>query len=430
MVPIDGMATMPDLDLSGKPGPYITVLRTSAALRFLPGHQLQLLFGVADEPFLVTLRTRYLPFGGEPEAIPRELWVEVSGPGNDLTDAIAKAVQAASTCVGLLCVAMNAATELLTVEIAFDGADEHEMHEFFQNFLVDESGLPRLARLVRAEPFVEFFNQLIVHERADRLLMATFQYEIALRYFLPGRESLALAHLYMAMEALTVIVREREIERYGGRQALLDAWGIEPKRCRDCSAQIGVGDLDAQIRRRILLGGDDEVYRDAKKASDGLEHGFLSGAEINRYATRHLEQLARLVRHAILDLVSHTATWRDSLLDENLDLAVPSTRASKYVRCELIGPTLKLARPDEQYPHFVLESSIKSITTNENDELVVFPEDRITPVVGEDVEVGNFTFEIWGVKPDSEGSVAAPESDEASGPVDVNQAPFEPGVAP
>jgi len=378
------------------PGPFVTVLRGSSAVRLPHGHQIQLRVAVEGEPFLVTIRTRYLPFEGKPNALPRELWVEVQGPGPGVMDAMGKAVQVSFSAVAVLTVAMNAGTEPLQVEFAFDASEDQDEHEYFQNCLLDETGLPRMARTIKAQAFVEFFDMLHLSDRVSRLMMAISQYELALQNFIPGKESLALAHLYMAMEALTPIAKDREIAKHGSQDALLDAWGIAPKVCRHCGGQIGPGELDSQVRLRALFQNDQEVYRDARKASDGLEHGFLSGGEIHKYAVQHRDRLGVLVRHAIMNLISDSAPWRDQLMTEALDRPVPASRAAKYLTCQLIGPGASLAAPDEVYPRFVVHSSIKAVDTDEDGNVTVYPEEKATAILGESVVGQNLKFQIWG----------------------------------
>jgi hypothetical protein len=388
---------------------FAVVLRASSAIRIPSTKHMQMNIVEDVGQTTLTFRTRYLSFGGEPEKFPRELWVEAWVPAADLDEAMRRGQDRANTVTSVLSMAMNAATEHLQIEFAFDICAEHDDHQFFENCMLDESGLPRLARTLDVEECLGFLGDLMAHPAVDRLLRAISQYEVALRYWLPGQETLALGHLYMAMEALTPVVRDIQIAEYGGRDALTDAWGVAPTVCRKCGEQIRAADLDAETRRRVLFQGEDQVYQGAKRASDALEHGFLAFDAIREQAVEYRDRLGFLVRHAVMDVAGPTSAWRDALLTPRRDAPIPAARAAKYVRCTLNGDMASLAPANEQYPRFQLESSIKSINISDDGVVTVEPEEKLTAFLGDGIQATDLRFEVW-----APGPIDRPKNDSPS----------------
>lgn len=106
------------------------------------------------------------------------------------------------------------------------------------------------------------------------------QYALALGHWRPGHEILALAHLFIGMEALTPVALRRELSRSRlTEDELARSWGIEERRAGARRTR-----LAAEVRRRTLFRGDEETATKARKASDGLEHGFLEFARVRKLA--------------------------------------------------------------------------------------------------------------------------------------------------
>lgn len=83
---------------------------------------------------------------------------------------------------------------------------------------------------------------------------------------------------------------QRECEQQGvDREGLVAAWGIES------------GQLDAEVRRRVLLRGDEATYKSAKEASDGFEHSFLDFDRVRLLSRDVRDATARYVRSAVFD---------------------------------------------------------------------------------------------------------------------------------
>jgi hypothetical protein len=352
-------------------------------VRLLPGQDIGLALKDPAGPVLVVIRTRY-DTAGETGQVPRELWIEISGPGDSLEAARKHLHDSATTVVNILALANNAAIEELQTELTFDATEGLNEHEFFQNFIQDETGLPRESRKAEPDDF-DALLRAMTDDSSDRarLLRASAQYELALRNWIPGHEVLAMAHLYMAMEALTKVALKREETKAGSKDQLLYQWAIDLKT------------LDSEIRRRALFQGDLPAYREAKAASDGLEHGYGDMAEIRGLSVRHRNAVAKYVREAIFAYAPLPDEVRNRLLDERLSFPLACTRLGKYLRATLHGRVADMVQGPLQYPMFRLTSTIESIVNNPDGGYEIVPGESVTAIWGKNVTATDVRFEYW-----------------------------------
>ncbi|MGY1731770.1 hypothetical protein ACI798_09615 [Geodermatophilus sp. SYSU D01045] len=210
---------------------------------------------------VVAIRTFYEDLGDR-GSVPRHLWCEVSMPAPTIEDAMQHGPQVASMILQMLSLAANAAMDYLQLELVFDATPAVQEHQLWQQLYDREVGIPRVMRRPNGEHFDAILRAVDRINDPARMLRAVGQYLETLRYMRPGMEIMAIAHAWMAMEALTPIARAREVARAGSRDDLLAEWGIELKQ------------LDSEVRRRVLCRGDAEAYAEAREASDGLEHGI------------------------------------------------------------------------------------------------------------------------------------------------------------
>lgn len=390
---------------------FVTVLRASSAVRLRPGEEIRLVADEARGQTEIVVRTRYEDFPATQGKIPRELWVELSGPGESLDEAMRRHNDLAGTVASVLTLASNAGIEQLQVELAFDVTGESNEHEFFQNLILDETGMPRISRGPDSDAFISLFRAMIESPRRDRLFRAASQYQMAVQHWIPGHEILALAHLYIAMEVLTPVALEAAADSAGGKEKLVSGWGIEIKK------------LDSEVRRRILFRGDDEAYREARKASDGFEHGFLDFEKIRTYSVARREPVAEYVRKALLEYSGLDDSVRPVLLADRLRLPIAATRLAKYLKATLVGPVEKLAPPELQYPMFRLTSAIKSVTNESDGTVTIQPEETGNALLGKGVIAMNPHLEVWGPDKGLTGEPSQPLSEGAAIQADLGASP-------
>ena len=130
---------------------FVTVLRASSAIRLPPGQAFQYNIDAPDGSWQITFRTKYETIA-ESQELPRELWVEVVGPGTSIDDAMRRAQGHANVGASVVSLAMNAGVDPLPVEYCFHASTERFDHAFHQNFVLGETGYPRFARTLKVEP--------------------------------------------------------------------------------------------------------------------------------------------------------------------------------------------------------------------------------------------------------------------------------------
>jgi hypothetical protein len=142
---------------------YVVVYRAVSALRFTEDGYFKF-NGVRTPNGTVdlTFGTRYDDAGFESK-IPRELWIDARGSAPSLEHAINDFGASASMFLQLLTVSENAAIFHPAVHLAYDASEGATERDFFQSFLVDERGIPRITRRFHAQAsraFVEGVSRL------------------------------------------------------------------------------------------------------------------------------------------------------------------------------------------------------------------------------------------------------------------------------
>jgi hypothetical protein len=362
---------------------YLVTMRASSAIRLRPTTEVQVLLGIASDPIQLRIRTLFQPLAGSDD-VPREIEFELRGRYDDLDDAIEDLTSHGRTVSALMQLVMNAAIEELQLEYAFDITDSLTEHEFFQNLILAETGAPRISRSLLEEPFQEVLRSIAVSQEATRLFRATAQYEAALSHWRPGHWSMALAHLYMAVEALTATAKRREIERHGSQEDLLREWAIDVKQ------------LDPTVREKVIFQGDGDALALAKNSSDGLEHGFRDMERIHADALAVRLKAARYIREAILKFADVPAATQRALLVSSLENPLSCSRYSKYLRSTLEGPAAAMVNGPSGYATFRLESSLKSYRAASDGQVKVEMEEKVTPILSSELKVKGGRLEVLG----------------------------------
>lgn len=321
---------------------YTVVLRcTESQLRLPPGKGL-LISPIVSEygNYELRIQTRIDEESKFQSPIPRELWIEITGPAPSVEIAVNLSIATADQFVRQVAFGANAWQGLLTVHLGFESTPGRRDRAFFQNWVVDERGLPRPARTFDPDLLIRLLVALgeVPTGERPRITRAITQYSDALQYWKPGGELYALAHLYMGVEAITAAAISAEVRKRGlPNKRALEQIALRtsrpPLRLRiarwiypRAGGQTQSALLDIWARREIIFRGDDETYRVAKRASDGLEHGFESHDAVHRLAVQCVEKCAHYLRRTILEILPMRAEDRDALL--NKPYAVPANTGS------------------------------------------------------------------------------------------------------
>jgi hypothetical protein len=329
---------------------FVVVLAAESDVWFLPESGPWEIIGFPSPvgPVDVKIDTRFADEGYS-SWVPREMWIEARGTAEaDLRDVIVAYANAAAGFLPTIAFAANAYIGDLQPKLGYDATEGSTQRAFFQSFVREERGtVPRPGRWVDVPSTMALFEAVAGHHRSDRLQRAIAQYALALGHWQFGHETLAVAHLYMAAEALTPIALGAELDRvHASRETLAADWGIELKR------------LDAEVRRRLIFHGDDEAFEAARKASDGFEHSFLD-FELARDLSRQVRDSASVhIRSSVIELAGLTDPARAALLAPPRDTPIRSF-LTRYVWGEIIGDVEPISLPGEEYPALRWESRLK-----------------------------------------------------------------------
>ena len=153
--------------------------------------------------------------------------------------------------------------------------------------------------------------------------------------------------------------------------------------------------LDATARRLHLLRGDEECYSKAKRASDGLEHGFLAFDEIHAHAEEVYDRLAQHVREALFAFCDLDERAKSIVLADPYDKPMGTWPLVKFVRGKLLGKGTDLAPSNQAYPFIRWRSSVSSCTADENGKMNFQFTDSFTPQLGEGISLQLSSVQIW-----------------------------------
>jgi hypothetical protein len=132
--------------------------------------------------------------------------------------------------------------------------------------------------------------------------------------------------------------------------------------------------LQIWARKDIIFEGDDEAYRDARHASDGIEHGFLEFDEINRHAVAVTANVFGYIRRSILRMIEVPETDFAELY-ERVPRDVSSLR--KLIRGYFVGDGSDPALSHEEYPWLEWNSGVRT-AEREADKFMFSFQERFT----------------------------------------------------
>lgn len=365
---------------------FTVVLRASSPLVFPEGegfrvNNVQTPYGLAT----VSYTSRWIQ-ASEAVRVPGQLWIEVLGFAPDIGRAIPALANAGLSALSAISLAGNVAIEHPAIELAFENGDDGTTErEYFQAFVRPEGGEFREARLANHAAIGAVYDKLNASSEVERLQRAANQYRLALDHWRAGAESLVLAHLWMAIEALTK-VQVRRLRNEGGFQSDEEL---------ATALRVPLKELDATARRLHLLRGDEECYSKAKKASDGLEHGFLAFDEIRAHAEEVYERLAQYVRAALFVFCDLDESAKSIVFADPYDKPLGTWPLVKLVRGKLMGKGASLAPPNQAYPFIKWRSSVSSCTADAHGKMNFQFTESFTPQLGEGISLQLSSVQIW-----------------------------------
>lgn len=332
----------------------------------------------------ITFRSRWIQHAGTVK-YPGHLWIEISGPGSSLEDTIPIFANAALAILPIISVATNAAIGEPQIELGFDSTSGAEKREYFQQYVTPESGDLRYVRIVDCSLVAILIDAISRHRDSERIRRAINQYRIALDSWILGRETMSLAHLWMAVEALTkAAIREELTRRKLNKEVELAA-----------ALNVQIEELDATIRRDVILDKDIECYKKAKKASDGFEHGFLGFDRIRQLSTEVRHRMANHVRAAIISMLGVPDEQHKKLLSSPYDKPLGNWPIVRYLRGTLNTTQDDLAAPNSMYPFIRWSPKLLNYEIIANGEVNIRFEESYTPELAEGVTFQPKSVEVW-----------------------------------
>ncbi len=402
----NGVADVETLEAAG--AECIVVLRAQSSARFLPEEGWELNFdavpGLGLGAVRVRIFTRWVASGEH--SLPRELIVEVRGHAASLEEAIAKFGVVGRPIATMAGFVANVRVGPLELHLAYDCTPGSTDRPFLETFLPDESGAVAEGRIIRQHLMVAACTAFLgLKTDSARISRGLRQYELALREWHLGGEWLALSHLYMAVETLTkAVIRKTVADRGITEEDLAQSLGVvtdDPDRPR--WHQI----LGERVREQMIFDADNDTYQTAKKASDGLEHGFMGLDEVAAHAVKCADKTFHHVRRTIVELLDLPAAAADELMAIK-PKDVQSRR--KIARGRLIGAAEDPAAEGQLYPLLEWSSSIGSVV-REGSTFQISANDKITVRTHPDVSFQLDRLEIYGRLEDGQAPVQMSEQD-------------------
>jgi hypothetical protein len=376
---------------------YTIVLRCAEGVMRIPvGKGIQIgPINTQHGAYQVKFLTRTDELKGIATPLPRELWIEVTGSAPNVDVALNTAASLANYYVRQLAFAANAWHGLLGVHLAYESTPGSKARLFFQNWLRDEVGLPRVARNVNTDLMLRVVIAITRLPQNDqvRVIRAITQYTDALQHWRIGGELYSLAHLYMGVEAITPSVIRRELDSRAlkhRRQLEMQIFGVSKDSLvlkvtrslyRRAGGYIRPPNLDSWARRQLIFDGDDETFRTAKQASDNLEHGLAHHEEIHQLAVKCVEKCASYLRKAILTLLPISDEDRLALMEKPYTKPATTSGFDRRLLATIMSDLDDIAAPDQAYPYVRWEFNLKGFSITDSGDYRMHVTQNITPII-------------------------------------------------
>ena len=323
---------------------YVVVMRSTAGFYFGRDDALTpMRFPTEIGPMELTFGTSrtHLPGFGNPVRL--GLWADARGQAPSLGSAIDTYANFARGVAAVLSVAANAPVGDLTADLAFDATPGRREREYWRRYLPDDPLIPRRGRRLSSGLALALITAWMRHthggaSEVERWHRAFNQYHHALQSWEPGLEITALGHLWVGMEALTPIALDAHLEQEAlTRDQLAKRWKVELSR------------LDAEARKRLLFREDDECYQQARKARNGLQHGFEALGDVRTRAMAARDRTATYLRNSLINLVGLEPEVRAALVCPPFDRPFYWSFVAE-LHGRLVADSDEVANPADVYP--------------------------------------------------------------------------------
>jgi hypothetical protein len=287
-------------------------------------------------------------------------WIEVGLesplPGSMLVEAVGMADSAQSAlddfwelppqfCIAIA-FACNSYVSMPRRHIAIETTPGVEELQFVQARLVEMPHPGIGYRQIRPEELNALIPALECHASRGRLMRSLEHYRRALDHWSAEEEWIATAHLFIAAEILSLVCL-REAAEAGGLEpddysGLAQSLGIQVSQPHKAKSEIA-----AWFRRERVFHGDTDTHREAKKASDGFEHGYLEFPQLQKHAGGAALATFKHIRQTILETLDVPQPVQERLLAR---APLDTKSFTDLVEGHFVGPLRGLAAAGERHP--------------------------------------------------------------------------------
>jgi hypothetical protein len=196
-------------------GLWRVLLQTVGGTEVQPGQRIELRQETSEfGPVTVAVWTRFedtrltVP-------LPRETFLEVTIPAGSADDAIANAGAVTGSLITMFSFCVNAFVAPPDPVLAYECSPGAGKRSFWQRHMRSTFDDLQPRRALNTDLLFPFLNAAFSSSDSERIGPAVSHYQLALNYWTTRGQPMALAHLYMALEALGPVAERRERERQG-----------------------------------------------------------------------------------------------------------------------------------------------------------------------------------------------------------------------
>jgi len=348
--------------------PFACQVISEASFRLPEGHALELKlkqFSTAGRGVDVRIETPYRD-AGFTSHLPVYLTFDCTLEASDLNEAVQVATLTAAVLIPAIAVAANASYLDPSILVAYDADPATTRHPLlFNHLFLNENSVLAGSREIAPSLILPIVERLVAHHDAERLHRSMVHYNEALLVWRPGTELRAVESLFLVAETVApvALASYQAMNRLSDQELAL-TWKdvIAGPRCPKCNhAWIRRGDLVAGARRKLVFDDKTEVYRRAKRVSDGLEHGFQNLPALQEDARTCRDEAAALVRKCLLGLLFTPEEPPTPILAAPFDKPLRRDPVDRQLTMNLNGAAGALAPVGHRHPVIRVQQTIKDL---------------------------------------------------------------------